>query len=381
MKNYKDKLKRAIFSKETVIELAVLAVTLIILLFPVKTHEFRAYGEVTQKYIPARVVSVLSEELNDSSYSKGGKIGSQRLLVRLRGGEEVELTNYISDMHNIIAREGMRLTVCADVPENSAPYYTVYNYDRRGAVAALVIAFMALTVAVGKRKGFDAFLAIFFSLVFILNVALPMLYNGNAAIPVGLITALAATAVTVLLIHGFTKQCAYGIVTTLIGELAACLIFAVFAGALHITGFQVEQAENLLLITRHTGLDIKHLLMAGMIISSLGAVMDVAVSVLSSLREIALAMEKPTGTALFVSGMNIGRDLIGTMANTLIFAFVGGSLTSMLVFYSWGVQVSQLLSSDYLAVELAQGICSTMAVILTVPLAAVIGALAFGRRR
>ena len=69
------------------------------------------------------------------------------------------------------------------------------------------------------------------------------------------------------------------------------------------------------------------------------------------------------------------------MANTLIFAFVGGSLTSMLVFYSWGVQANQLLNSDYLAVELAQGICSTMAVIITVPAAALIGAATFRKSK
>lgn len=76
--------------------------------------------------------------------------------------------------------------------------------------------------------------------------------------------------------------------------------------------------------------------------------------------------------------MNIGRDMIGTMSNTLIFAFAGGALVTMLVFYSCGVQPQQLISSDYLSVELAQGLCSTAAVIITVPAGALIGAATYG---
>ncbi len=376
-----DRLKKFILCPKTAIEVAVMIFSLIILLFPIKSSDYRVYGIVTQRYIPATVVSVLEEELTDSYYSEGGKIGSQKLLVRFTDGSDAELVNYISDMHNIIAKKGMRLIICADVPENSEPFYTVYGYDRTAAAAALVAAFALLTFAVGRRNGFDAFLSVFFSLVFILNITLPLLYDGCSAVLVGLLTVLSVTLVTILLIHGASMQCVYAVATTLIGEIAACLVFAVFSGALQITGFQVDEAENLLLITKNTGLDIKHLLIAGMMISSLGAVMDVAVSILSSLREVATAMDLPTGASLFKSGINIGKDLIGTMTNTLIFAFVGGSLVSMLVFYAYGVQPVQLLNSNYLAVELAQGICSTMAVVITVPSAATIGAIAFGKRK
>ena len=84
---------------------------------------------------------------------------------------------------------------------------------------------------------------------------------------------------------------------------------------------------------------------------------------------------------LLRSGMNLGQDMIGTMSNTLIFAFAGGALTTMMVFFSYGVQFYQLLSSDFLAVELTQGLCSTAAVILTVPAAAAMGAAFYGKTK
>ena len=109
--------------------------------------------------------------------------------------------------------------------------------------------------------------------------------------------------------------------------------------------------------------------------------MDVAVSVLAALQEVADAMPDPKPRALFDSGMRIGKNMLGTMSNTLIFAFAGGSLTTMLVFFSYGVQFHQIFHSDYLTLELAQGLCSTAAVILTVPAASVVGAAAFSRKK
>ena len=133
------------------------------------------------------------------------------------------------------------------------------------------------------------------------------------------------------------------------------------------------------MLAQNTGLNIRMLLFAGMMIASLGAVMDVVVSVLSAVREVALAAGQEKRKELFRSAMRLGRDMIGTMNNTLIFAFVGSALVTMLVFCSYGVQLHQILSSDYLAVELAQGICSTAAVILTVPVSAMIGAGYYGK--
>lgn len=366
----------------TIIEIAVSVITLIMLFFPIPMGESVLFGDVTQRYIPGTVTAIVSEDLYDSAFAKGRLIGEQRLEVRLYDGRDVKVTNFVTDTYNVIAKQGSSLIICADEPGGDIePYYTVYSHNRIFAFVLIVAVFFLLMVLVGRRKGADSFLAILFTLVFILNVSLPLLYRGNSAVLVGLVTVLVSTAVTILLIHGFSSECVHAVVTTLMGELAALIIFSVFARIFNVSGFQTDDAETLLLVTRRTGLDVYHLLMAGMMISSLGAVMDVAVSMLSSLREVGSAMMEPSRSALFRSGMSIGKDMIGTMANTLIFAFVGGSLSAMLVFYSYGVQPWQLLNSNYLALELSQGLCSTMAVILTVPFAALVGSAVFSGKK
>ena len=160
---------------------------------------------------------------------------------------------------------------------------------RSRVILEIVVVFVLLMVLVGKRNGLDAFLAILFSLMFIIRVTLPVLYNGGPTLVTGLLTVLLSTMITLSLMHGPTKQCLLGIGTTLLGELAACILFAVFSSQLHLTGFQTDSGEGLLLIAQNTGLDIRLLLFAGMMISSLGVVMDVAVSILAALREVALA--------------------------------------------------------------------------------------------
>lgn len=341
---------------------------------------YRRYATDTLRYERATVEEVVAESLTDSTLGTGQQLGQQTLRVQLADGQEITVENYLTDVHNVFVRAGQKVIICIDAPENVEPYYTVYNYNRLPGLLMLGVVFLALMLLVGGRKGFDAALALLFTLLFLLRVTLPGIYSGASPLMWGFITVVLSTVVTLLLLHGFTQQCVLGFAVTMMGECAACVLFAVFSGTLHLTGFQSDNAEGLLLIAQNTGLQVRTLLFAGMMLASLGAVMDVAVSILSALREVASA-GCTDRRGLFAAGMNIGRDMIGTMSNTLIFAFAGGALVTMLVFYSYGVQPQQLINSDYLSVELAQGLCSTAAVILTVPAGAVIGAAAYRAKK
>ena len=130
-----------------------------------------------------------------------------------------------------------------------------------------------------------------------------------------------------------------------------------------------------------TGLQIKDVLFAGVVISSLGAIMDVGMSVVSSLYEI--YHHNPTLTAkdIFRSGIEIGKDMIGTMTNTLILAFTGSAFITLLVFLSYQVQFNQLINSNYLSIEIAQGLCGTFGIVLTIPAASAISAFMLTRKQ
>ena len=160
------------------------------------------------------------------------------------------------------------------------------------------------------------------------------------------------------------------------------MLFGILAQKLlHIDGLRATDAEALLQL-RQTGtpVHIRGLLVAGVIISALGAVMDVAMSLSSAIGELKAVNPELTARALWRSGMNIGRDMVGTMTNTLILAILGSSTVLILYLYSLDLSWHQLMSSSYIGIEIISSVSSAIGVILAVPLTALASALLYGKK-
>ena len=366
---------------QRILAIFVCLVTAVLAFMPSVSVSFQSLVSDTVSYISGTVLEVVEEDLTPSDLKGGPQLGEQTLTIELKDGSQITLTNYLTNTHNILAREGMRVVVCVDAPENVEPYYTLYQYDRSVGLGVAVAIFLLLMLLVGGEKGFYATLALAFSLVFLLKITVPVIYSGGSPILAGLAMVLVSTAVTVFLIYGLSPRGVLGIGVVLAGEFVACGLFLLFSALLHLSGFKSGDAENLLVAAQNTGLNISTVLFAATMIASLGAVMDVAVSLLSALWQVRLADPDITGRGLWRAGLRMGRDMIGTMSNTLIFAFAGGSLTTLLVLMTYGTDPVQLLHSDYIALEMAHGLCGTCAVILTVPLASLVSAAVYPKWR
>lgn len=168
--------------------------------------------------------------------------------------------------------------------------------------------------------------------------------------------------------------------------LAAALVLLIvgrlLAAPARVDGLRIEDVEPLLQL-RQTGtpIGLRGLLVGGIIISALGAVMDVTMGIASSLAEVHAANPQLSRRELFRSGMNIGRDMVGTMTNTLILAFLGSGFTLILYLYSLGLSFRQLMSSAYVSMEVVSGVASSVGVILSIPLTALITAAVFTREK
>ena len=174
-------------------------------------------------------------------------------------------------------------------------------------------------------------------------------------------------------------------------EMILAMVFAVIGYNLPVAllffqakmdGLRIEDVEPLLQL-RQTGtpIGLRGLLVGGIIISALGAVMDVTMGIASSLAEVHAANPQLSRRELFRSGMNIGRDMVGTMTNTLILAFLGSGFTLILYLYSLRLSFRQLMSSAYVSMEVVSGIASSVGVILSIPLTALITAAVFTREK
>lgn len=333
-------------------------------------------------YISAEVLRIDSETL-EFSEDEHCYLGEQQLTVRLTEGEEkgseIQLNNYLTRTHNIHAKEGSKIIICADTPENAAPYYTVFNYDRASPLFLLIVLFAGAVFFVGRSKGIRTLLGMGFTLLMIVFFTVQAIYHGFDPVGITIVTVLITTGISLLLLSGCSRKTVASLLGTLSGVGVTGVIFALFSALLHLSGYNMDTAETLLLVGNATGLSIRPLLLVSVLISALGAVMDVAVSLAAAMEELISVHPNIDQKSLLRSGLNIGKDMIGTMSNTLILAYAGTALNTMLCLIAYGYQMNQLFSSDYLTIELTQALCATIGVVLTVPITAAIAALLYTR--
>lgn len=346
-------------------------------------NSYEAYNTTSTTYVSGKVISVESEDLEKSEDDDRLYLGEQELVITLlqgeKKGETIEVTNYLTKIHSIKVSEGSRVIVCVDAPESAEPYYTIFGYDRTLPLVLLIATFAAAVLLVGRMKGLRALLGVAYSLLLVMVFMMQAIYHGFQPIAVTLLTVLIAAGASLLLLNGFSRRTAVGVLSTLAGVGVTAVVFAVFSALLHLSGYNLDTIEVLLLVESSTGMSIRWLLLAGVLVSALGAVMDVSVGLAASLEELVEVNPAFTRARLMKSGINIGKDMIGTMSNTLIMAYAGSALDTMLCLLAYGYAANQLFSSDYLAIELSQGLCATMGVVLTIPVTTAIAAFFFVR--
>lgn len=335
-------------------------------------------------YVRAKVQEVMEQDVSDSESYKEYELGYQKLMVRVLEGEykgkELVIDNYITVQHHVVLKENSKVIVCIDCPEGVEPYYTIYNYDRSGGLLIVLGIFILLVAMVGGQQGIRSCIALLFTLLLVFCYLLPHLFEGDNATGITMITVSLSCAVTCFCIGGISKKTILNVTSAVLGGVSAGVLYEVFSRILSISGCNMDEAETLALVAQTTGLRLEGVLFAAVTVASLGAVMDVAVSLGASLFEISNLDPNIKRKELFHSGMNIGKDMIGTMTNTLILAFAGGTLSTLLVFAAYGVQFHQLISSNLLALEVAKGLAGSAAVVMTVPISAMVCAMGYGKK-
>ena len=199
-----------------------------------------------------------------------------------------------------------------------------------------------------------------------------MIYRGISPILAAVLVAVLTTFVTMYLIGGISSKSVTAMVGTVAGVGISGILAVLFGRLTQISGYNVSDIEQLEYVGQMTNVRIGELLYAGILISTLGAVMDVAMSVASTINEIHYRNPDLSRKELFTSGIRVGKDMMGTMSNTLILAFTGSSINTLVFMYVYNYSARQIANMYSIGIEVIQGIASTMGVILTVPLVSVI---------
>lgn len=345
------------------------------------------------QYERATVISVDDSQYQGQQDVEDVPVGSQTVTVEIKSGaykgRRYQLKNNLSYLYGTLLEEGDGVTVTFSLNEGEIEGVVLQDYDRTTHLLIVVIAFLVITVLVGGKVGAKSLLGLALTILCVFSILIPLLLGGSPTIPTILATCAFVTVVVFVILDGVNKKTICAILGTMSGVVFAALFGQIACSLTRVNGFQmyVANPEIEALLQLKVGQDPFHslqigdLLVGGILIAALGAVNDVAMSISSSMNELMTVNPDLSRRELFKSGMNIGRDMVGTMTNTLILALAGGSLTLMIYLSSLEPSFTQLMSTAFLSVEMVQMLASSVGVILAVPLSVLIGMLLFGKRQ
>lgn len=342
--------------------------------------------EEYMEYENAVVEQVLTDSTEEDPVSENHHRGSQSLIVTVKTGryqgKQMLADNTVGPMYGQRFAVGDRVTVGISTYADGTLRCYVYEYDRTSGLIWILAAFVLVTVLVGGKVGIKSLLSLALTVLALIFVLLPLLLQGWPTIPATFLVAVLVTVATFVVLGGVDKKTVCACLGTLTGIALATVFGLAAQQLLRIDGYRQEYAEALLQLrqTGESGIGISGLITAGVIVSALGAVMDVAMSISSALHELSRVKQGITTKELWNSGMNIGRDMVGTMTNTLILAILGSGLTLIVYIYSLNLQPWQLLSSAYISLEAISAVASSIGVMLAVPMTAIICAVMYGKK-
>lgn len=334
------------------------------------------------EYVKAVVTECSSENLQTGTEENFGS--SQEVTLRIKSGSHKGETVKAYSLNGYLY--GANCTVGTKVIAQISEYdgvisANVYNYDREFEITVLILLFLGAMWLVGGKKGINSIIALVFTFIIVIMLYVPLMYIGVSPFLAAVISVILITVITHILIADLEMKSISAMLGTICGVVVAGLIALIFGNVGHVNGYNVNEIETLVFIGQSSKLNVGGMLFSGILISSLGAVMDVAMSVSSSLNEIQLNRPDISGKELFKSGINIGRDMIGTMSNTLILAYVGSSINLIMIIYAYSYQMHQVMNMYSIAIEIMSGIAGTMGIILAVPFTSLISAILLKKKK
>jgi uncharacterized membrane protein len=323
---------------------------------------------------------IVTEILQDNLDASGSRVGEQRVKVKMTTGErkdeELEMTSSSGYLFGAGCTVGMKVIVMQSVAGETT-IASVYSQDREWVIYIFAGLYLLALCIVGGKQGVKGCLGLVFTFFCVIFVYLPLVYLKVSPFWAAVFVCFITTLVTMYLIGGSTKKTIAATLGTLAGVVLAGIAAWCFSMASGITGYNVSDIETLMTLWNTNEIQVGGLLFSGLLISCLGAVMDVAMSVSSSIDEIYKQNPKLSRKELFRAGLRVGRDMMGTDSNTLILAFAGGSVSTLLLDYAYDLPYQQIINSNNIGIAIMQGLAGSFGVVLSVPLTVLICAFLY----
>ena len=334
----------------------------------------------------ARVLSVDDSNLLPDPNYQNMILGTQILEIEFLTGEYKgrvfnNIENKLQPLFNNITKEGMVMLFNIRSQNGEAIKIDMFGYSRDGLVYALAGLFIFVLVAIGRKKGLYSAIALAFTIVTVIYFMAPAILKGHSPILMAIVTAVITSVFTIFLIAGISLKSFATIGGIVIGVAGAGIIGIISGNIGHVSGLNLSDADGVLFLAKDLPINIPELLPAGIIIAALGAVMDLAMSISSAVFEVKKANTRLDMRRLYQSGMNIGRDTMGTMSNTLILAFAGSSFSVLIIIVLYQLPYMCLINLNLFVIEIIQGVSGCIGLFLAVPVTALLAAVLASENR
>lgn len=325
----------------------------------------------------------VTEILQDNLDSNGTRVGEQKVRVKMltgvRKGEELDVTSSSGYLFGAACTVGMKVIVMQSVAGKTT-IASVYSQDREWVIYIFALLYLLALCIIGGKQGIKGCLGLIFTFFCVIFVYLPLVYLGYSPFWSAVFICFLTTLVTMYLIGGPTKKTCAATLGTLAGVVLAGISAWCFSKASGISGYNVSDIETLMTLWNTNRIQVGGLLFSGLLISCLGAVMDVAMSISSAIDEIYRQNLSLSRKELFKAGLRVGRDMMGTDSNTLILAFAGSSVSTLLLDYSYNLPYQQIINSNNIGIAIMQGLAGSFGIVLSVPFTVLICTILFHKK-
>ena len=338
-----------------------------------KTELVTRTGNTYEKGV---VQKVLQDNLQADGTRSGEQVVTVKMTTGVRKGEVIQMTSASGFLFGTACTPGLHVIVVQSVSGDST-VSSVYSRDRGGVILLFGLLYLVTLIAVGGRQGLKASAGLIITFFIIIFIWIPLIYLRVSPIRSAVVICALTTILTFWCIGGISRKTITATLGTVSGVVIAGIFAEIFSLATGISGWNVSNIETLLTIWESNRIKVGGLLFAGILISALGAEMDVAMSISSSMQEVCRQNPGISRWELFCAGMRVGRDMMGTDSNTLLLAFVGTEVSQLVLNFAYDLPTAQVLNSNNIGIAVMQGLSGSFGIVLSVPITVLIASWIF----
>lgn len=346
-----------------------LLIFLIAQIAPNITNQYKKSSIFNQEFVKGKVVEVIEDNTEEDLYVENRYRGYQKFVVQIEEGSQAgntfTITHTLSSVRSAYAYEGLKAIFTVRTDSKGKIVVWLYNYRRDYGVYILVFLLILVVLLIGKKEGLNSLLALLFTATILVYVIVPGMWSPNPIL-VAIISSIVICSISYLLIAGFTKKALVATIGTLFGITLAGFLSYIMSKVLNLTGVDMEKGEALLYLAQDRNFKIKDILFVSILFSSLGATMDVSISIASSGEQLLKANSNINKKEMFSSLLAVGKDIIGTMTNTLVLAFCGASLPLAMMIWGYDMSYKQFINIPLIVINFVQALCGSIGMVSSV---------------